>query len=142
MFLSLESELNITIKDYVLISILTGARKSNVVVMRWEEICFKMNEWRIPITKNGEPHNILLVENAVTLLQSRLNDSEYAFPSSSKSGHLQDPKKGWARILKRSGIEGLRIHDIRRTMGSYQAITGASLYVIGKLLGNKSQHAI
>lgn len=38
-------------------------------------------------------------------------------------------------------INGLRIHDIRRTLGSYQAITGASLPIIGKSLGHKSQQA-
>lgn len=35
----------------------------------------------------------------------------------------------------------LPIHDIRRTFGSYQAITGASLQVIGKSLGHKSTAA-
>ena len=40
--------------------------------------------------------------------------------------------------MKQAEIENLRIHDIRRTLGSYQAITGASLHVIGKSLGHKS----
>jgi integrase len=33
----------------------------------------------------------------------------------------------------------IRLHDLRRTFGSYQAITGASLPIIGKTLGHKSQ---
>ena len=37
-----------------------------------------------------------------------------------------------------TGLMDVRIHDIRRTMGSYQAITGASLPIIGKTLGHKS----
>ena len=32
----------------------------------------------------------------------------------------------------------LRIHDLRRTMGSWQAINGESLTVIGKSLGHKN----
>ena len=36
-------------------------------------------------------------------------------------------------------IEDVRIHDLRRTLGSWQARTGASLVVIGKSLGHKSQ---
>jgi integrase len=43
--------------------------------------------------------------------------------------------------MQRAQIKDLRIHDIRRTLGSYQAITGASLQIIGKSLGHKSQHA-
>lgn len=38
-------------------------------------------------------------------------------------------------------IPDLRIHDLRRTMGSRQAITGASLPIIGKSLNHKSQQA-
>ena len=33
------------------------------------------------------------------------------------------------------------MHDLRRTMGSYQAINGTSLNIIGKSLGHKSIQA-
>lgn len=36
------------------------------------------------------------------------------------------------------GLMDIHLHDIRRTFGSYQAITGASLQIIGKSLGHKS----
>lgn len=39
------------------------------------------------------------------------------------------------------GLKNLRLHDLRRTMGSYQAISGASLHIIGKSLGHKSASA-
>jgi integrase len=51
---------------------------------------------------------------------------------------MEEPKKGWHRITSRAGLKNLRIHDLRRTMGSYQAIAGASLTIIGKSLGHKS----
>jgi integrase len=34
-------------------------------------------------------------------------------------------------------LENLRIHDLRRTLGSWQAKTGASLVIIGKRLNHK-----
>jgi len=37
--------------------------------------------------------------------------------------------------------ENLRIHDLRRTLGSWQARAGASLTIVGKSLGHKSQQA-
>jgi integrase len=49
-----------------------------------------------------------------------------------------EPKTAWKRILTRAGIQDLRIHDLRRTLGSWQAATGASLPIIGKSLGHKS----
>ena len=63
------------------------------------------------------------------------------FEGSGASGHLADPKKAWMRILKEAGIENLRIHDLRRTLGSYQAATGANGYIIGKSLGHRSQQS-
>lgn len=42
-------------------------------------------------------------------------------------------------IILPLGLMDVRLHDIRRTFGSYQAITGSSLTIIGKSLGHKSQ---
>ena len=66
--------------------------------------------------------------------------SEFVFPGTGKNGHLAEPRKGWERILKRAGIADLRIHDLRRTLGSWQAKTGASLAIIGKSLNHKHQN--
>ena len=52
-----------------------------------------------------------------------------------------DLHRPWYALLKRAGIEDFRIHDLRRTFGSYQAITGASLHIIGKSLGDKTSAA-
>ncbi|MDR4517186.1 MAG: site-specific integrase [Nitrosomonas sp.] len=141
-FKSLAEEENETIRDYVLMSLLTGARRSNVLSMKWSDINYERQEWRIQETKNGTPHTITLSPEAIAVLQSRkpVNDDVFVFPSSSKSGHLEEPKKGWKRILKRAEIEDLRIHDLRRTLGSWQAKTGASLAIIGKSLNHKNQN--
>ncbi len=133
-------ENNDTIRDYFILSLLTGARRSNVLAMKWEQINLEQGEWRIPETKNGTPQIITLSEEALVLLQNRkaTADGEYVFPGTGSSGHLMEPKKGWERILTRAGITDLRIHDLRRTLGSWQAKTGASLSIIGKSLNHKS----
>lgn len=143
-FEALAQEENTTAGDFILISLLTGARKSNVLSMRWEEVDFHFKTWRIPETKNGEPLTLPLTEKAINLLQERKESStsEWVFPSpKDKSKPLQDPKKAWRRILDQAQIKNLRIHDLRRTLGSYQATTGANSYVIGKSLGHKSQQS-
>ena len=138
-FTALQNETNEVARNYIWMLLLTGARKTNVLAMRWDEIDFELQMWRIPDTKNGEPVNIPLTRLAMQLLTSIKPECEWVFPSATSSvGHLQDPKKAWNRILKQAEIENLRIHDIRRTLGSYQAITGASLHVIEKSLGHKS----
>jgi integrase len=139
---ALEMEPNRDMRDFFLMCLYTGARCGNVLSMRWEDIDFSINEWRIPDTKNGEPVRIPLIEEALEILSDRscLKDSSMAwvFPGRGKSGHLEEPKKAWKRILDRAGLKNLRIHDLRRTLGSYQAIAGTSLTIIGKSLGHKS----
>lgn len=141
-FKALAEEENDTIRDYFLMSLLTGARRSNVLAMQWSDINFDRREWRIPETKNGLPQTVTLSPEAIEVLRNRQSDApnRYVFPGTGKSGHLVEPKKGWKRILERAGIEDLRIHDLRRTLGSWQAKTGASLSIIGKSLNHKSQN--
>jgi integrase len=107
-----------------------------------EDIDFSISEWRIADTKNSEPVRVPLLDEALEILNSRMHlreSSPWTFPSNdSKSGHIQEPKTAWKRILERAGLENLRIHDLRRTLASYQATTGSSLTIIGKSLGHKS----
>lgn len=65
-------------------------------------------------------------------------ESGYVFPSAgSASGHIGRPNSAWRRILARADIQNLRIHDLRRTLGSWQAARGSGLPVIGASLGHK-----
>jgi integrase len=143
-FQALQEEPNETVRDFFLLCLWTGARKNNVLCMRWEEIDWEFQEWRIPHSKNGEPIHLPLASEAVELLKKRKagSSSSWVFPSNrNASGHLTQPQMAWERLLKRSGIQDLRIHDLRRTLGSYQAINGSSLPIIGKSLGYKSSHS-
>jgi integrase len=141
-FQALADEQNDTMRDYFLISLLTGARRANVLAMRWAEVNLDRAEWSIKETKNGTPHTVTLSPEAVDILRNRKpsDDAVFVFPGFGKTGHLMEPKKGWKRILERAGIDNLRIHDLRRTLGSWQAKTGASLSIIGKSLNHKNQN--
>lgn len=140
-FEALNTEKNHTIRDFIWLSLLTGARRSNVQAMRWDELDLTNGLWRIPMTKNGTSQLVPVVGKAIDILLVRKEKatSEWVFPGrKSKSGHLQEPKAAWANVLKRAGITNLRIHDLRRSMGSYLAATGANSFVIGKALNHQS----
>lgn len=142
-FQALTNEPNEAARDFFMLSLLTGARKSNTLAMRWDEINFHMETWRIEETKNSDPQTIHLPKQAIEILKARKlhSDSPWVFPGRGATGHLADPKKAWARILSEAGIANLRIHDLRRTLGSWQAATGANSYIIGKSLGHRSQQS-
>ena len=146
-FKAVAVEPNPAVRDVVFLLLQTGARISNVLSARWENIHLDAEKprWEIPVTKSGYPVKIGLVEEAVDLLRQRrieVGDSPWVFPAQGKAknrgGHMTDIKAGWMRILDRAGIEKLRLHDLRRTFGSWQAITGASLPVIGRSLGHRN----
>lgn len=142
-FRALANEPNEAARDFFLLSLLTGARKSNTLAMRWKDINFTTATWRIEETKNGKPQTVHLPAPAIEILKERKlhSESPWVFPGNGKSGHLADPKKAWTRILNEAEIEDLRIHDLRRTLGSYLAATGANGYTIGKSLGHLSQQS-
>ena len=144
-FDALKQELNVVIRDYILLSLLTGARRRNVQSMRWDEIDWNQATWIIPTekAKSKKPNRVVLSPVALTVLETRklASTSEWVFPGRGKSGHLEEPKKAWRRIVKAANITDLRLHDLRRTLGSWQAATGASLPIIGKSLGHTSLEA-
>jgi integrase len=144
-FEALAQEPNETIRDYILVSLLTGARRSNVQALEWTEISWDRATWTIPATKAkaDEPIDVALAPIVFRILQNRhaTSVSKFAFPGIGKTGHLVEPKIAWGRILRRAGLTDLRLHDLRRTLGSWQAATGASLTIIGKSLGHTSLEA-
>lgn len=132
-----------TIRDYLYISLFTGARRGNVMSMKWVDLDLLQNVWTIPAdeSKNAEKMEIPLVPHVTDILlrRKKTTSSVFVFASqTSKSGHMVEPRKAWITVLKRAGLHNVRLHDLRRTMGSYQTITGASTAIVGKTLGHKS----
>jgi integrase len=132
-------------RDYIFLSLFTGARRSNVLSMKWNEIDFGNKTWRIPSykSKGAEAMLIPLLDPAIQILNNRKVSatSVFVFPGRGRKGHIVEPKNAWKSLLDRAGLKDIRLHDLRRTLGSYQTITGASNTIVGKTLGHKSQQA-
>ncbi len=132
------------LRDYLLLSIYTGARKSNVLAMKWEDIDLQLGIWIIQEeeSKNKDSMIVPLTKQAVDILKERRKNkiSQWVLPSPRKKGeHLAEPRRLWHKFLDESGLgRSFRLHDLRRTLGSWQAITGSSLQIIGSSLGHKS----
>ncbi len=121
-------------------------RRSNVLAMKWNDINFDQATWTISAeeSKNMESMLIPLTKNVLEILNNRKKRraSIFVFPSTkSKTGHIVEPRKAWLALLKTAKIVDIRLHDLRRTLGSFQVMTGASTAIIGKTLGHKSPAA-
>jgi integrase len=129
--------------------LLTGARSGEAMSARWADLDLGAGVWTKPgsAVKQGVDHVTPLSGPARQLLseiraeQTARNRQlgTWVFPSSDSSiGHVIDVAKNWYAICKSAGIEGLRIHDLRHSFASQLASGGASLPLIGALLGHSN----
>jgi integrase len=136
-------EQNIYWKAFFPLALMLGPRRSELLAARWENIELDAKTWWIPDTKSGQPHLLPLPDAAIALLKplpSR-HDSDFVFPGEGATGHLVEVKTAWDRIRKRAGIPDVRLHDLRRTLGSMLASQGAGLLLIAKALNHRSTRA-
>ena len=151
-FEALAAEPSPNVRDSLLLMLLTGARRDNVLGMRWRDVSLERAEWRIEAehAKNADAQTVVLSDESVAVLMARqaqrtrradAEPSPFVFPAAGERGFMWPPRKGWQRILTAAGLADIRMHDLRRSLGSWQAKTGASLAIIGKSLGHKSASA-
>jgi len=116
--------------------LLTGMRKSELLNARWDDIDWERRELRLADTKAGRVHYVPLTAPALAVLEAlpRLNE----FVLYGATGHLTNINRPWNRIRKAAGLDDVRIHDLRRTVGSWLAMSGNSLALIGKVLGHSN----
>jgi integrase len=146
LYRALKAESNPDFKDYVLLSLWCGARKSDVLSMEWEHVePLENHAWNVPATTKEEPYLCALSDEAGSILKARrkqrTENARWVFPSWGTSGHVVDYKRAWKQIVTRARIAGVRQHDLRRTLASWQAMQGTSLQIIGKTLGHASSLA-
>lgn len=148
LFKVLAAEKNPDVRDLVLLALFTGQRRGNITAMRWSELSQTADGqrlWTIPDPKNRETQVVPLMPQAVAVLsdrRKRVPESEFVFPSpAAKRGHIRDIRKGWKRLKTAAKVTDLTVHDLRRTLGSWMALSGVSLPIIGKALGHKSLRA-
>jgi integrase len=124
--------------DIIRLLLLTGARKGEVLSMRWADLDLDRGVWVKPAasTKQKKLHRVPLSTGAIDLLRSIEADGEWVFPGRIDGQHRAEIKYAWDRVRKAAGLPGFRIHDLRHTYASVLASAGLSLPVIGALLGH------
>jgi integrase len=117
----------------------TGARKSEVLSLRWEHVDFQRAIAFLPDSKTGK-RPLLLPEPALRILRRikgmSLN-SEWVFASNSSVGHRLEIRKTHIDACQLAGIRDLRVHDLRHSFASVAVAGGHGLPAIGKALGHR-----
>ncbi len=126
--------------DAIRLMMLTGARRGEVLNARWDMFDLGASLWIKPSshTKQRREHRVPLSTPVLALL-ARLKEGEvgpYVFPGKSPDQPLTDVKRTWESVCKKAKIEDARIHDLRHAFASLLVSRGASLPLIGALLGH------
>ena len=129
--------------NVVRLLLLTGCRRWEAMSARWDAIDLSTGIWTKPAstTKQKTDHVTPLSAPARQLLseiRAQQVPGPWVFPSHSSTGHVVELATAWEAICKAAGIKGLRIHDLRHSFASQLASGGASLPLIGALLGHSN----
>jgi integrase len=120
--------------------LLTGARFGEAANATWEQFDLDRGCWRKPSshTKQKREHIIPLSAPALLLVQQLHKEngsSEFLFPGPTGQP-ITTIKTFWRSVTRQAGLEGVRVHDLRHSFASVLASGGASLVLIGQLLGH------
>lgn len=117
--------------------VLTGARLSELLTLKWAYVDEQRRMLRLPDSKTGAK-TIILSEPALLVLNAipRLAGNPYVLPGRREGEHLVSVKRTWQQIRKTAGLEDVRLHDLRHSFASVAIDAGGSLPVIGRLLGH------
>ena len=116
----------------------TGRRVGEVRAMRWVDLDFETGIWTLRETKVGEEQEAALPSQLVELLVERHRKvkSEWVFPSSSKSRHVEEIKKAWKEVREASGLYHLQARDLRRTLASWAQDVNVPIAAVQAQLGH------
>ncbi len=117
----------------------TGARLREILGLKWEYVDLERGLLFLPKSKTGQK-TIILNTVAIDILAKLTRIGIYVIASDSAGTIGEKPrtdlKKPWAKILKHSGLENVRLHDLRHSFGATGAGEGLGLPIIGKLMGH------
>jgi len=146
LFKALETEEE-PFKTMVYISFYTGARRGEVLALRWKDIDFdnniihvvqnkirKVDGTKIKETKNKRSRNFVAPQILMTKLKEIYNNQDKEdlifnyYPATYT--------RMWKNFIKKTDLKYITLHDLRHTNGSILASKGVDIVTIAKRLGH------
>jgi integrase len=92
------------------------------------------------MTKQRRAHRVPISDETATIVRQRQllvpRGTQWLFPGDVPGQPVQEVRRFWAQIQKTCCLSDVHIHDLRHTFASLLVSGGASLEMIGKLLGH------
>ncbi len=122
--------------------LLTGARLGEVRQARFEQFNLELLSWSKPAstTKQRRIHRLPISQEVAAIVRQRQlvvpKGCPWLFPGDVPNQPIVEIRRFWRAIQRETGLEDVHIHDLRHTFASLLVSGGASLEMIGKLLGH------
>lgn len=125
------------------VAALSGLRISEVISMRWADIDFESGRVRLPETKTGpRVHDLSAAALGEVRGLPRVNPwvFTYARVAQGRGAAVtyRTVRHHFAQIAAAAGLSDVRLHDLRRTLMTRAAASGANAFVIQALLGHST----
>ena len=132
-------------RDYLLLLLMTGMRKTEAVTMRWEHVDFEKKMFTVYKTKNGKPHSLPMTDFLEEMFRNRFKDKRsqtgLVFPSNRpplrKKGAPMNVSTLSDRISKEAGMS-FTLHDLRRTFITLADGLDFSGHVVKRLVNHST----
>lgn len=128
------------LRSILLVLLLTGMRKSEVLNLRWAHIDFERRILTIPENKTGKVRYVPTSDALIVVLSkvSKLNDCPFVFPNPKTKKPFLSINNSLIKVRKEAGLSSLTLHDLRHTFASTLFNEGGFLlHEAQKILGHK-----
>jgi integrase len=133
-------------RAYVWLLFYTGCRRTELLKLTWSDVeilperkgQLRTGTITLRHTKGGEERRVALSPPAVSVIEAiARTENPHVFVGSIAGTHL-DPKPHWQLARRAAGLPKLRMHDLRRSFGSWLGASGFAPKLIGAALGHRT----
>ncbi len=153
----IQAEKSVYLRAALLLYLLTGLRNRELVRLKWADLDLTRGLIHLGDNKASRPVYLPVSEAALEIFRDlpRMADNPFVFPGRHKAESLRVfPRQAWDRVRQRNQIDpetkaplpdgplaDVRIHDLRRTFGSWLTTAGDNLAIVARAL-NQSTLAV
>lgn len=149
LLLSINGSPNPMLRYFVLLALLTGMRKREILDAKWQEIDWNRGLWFIPHSKSGTSRHVPLTAEAIAVLrelqnklpelleQGDLLENPWIIPNWKTGKPFKSIFNSWDTARRKADLADLRIHDLRHSFASALVNQGVPIYDVQKLLGHQ-----
>jgi len=136
--IAVEASENTQLKYIVALLLMLGCRRAELLNAKFEDFNLERRTWRIPLAKSGKARHVPLSKAAVAVLKGlpRWEGCPWAVPNPRTKKPFTHLNESWKTAIRRAGLDGFRIHDLRHSFASNLVNAGHSLFVVSRALGH------